>query len=379
MSILLDAVSRNKQQQTSPLPDAITTPRAHYPRPRKAAMPVAKLALLGVAVAAGIGLAWAISTWQQQATTVSLAQLRHDVPSVKNSAALERTQVRVVQASTEQKGVTLAGKVALPRAQALPESHLLESRYMGQTADARFMPPTGVNALAYGAQGQNGVSVQAYQPQTSAYSGQDTAYQASAFTHSPHSVASPSVPADSSYADYMSTSAQVAQGQDAQEHLQDENRQQQPVALGVRDTGVSQLDVLRQQVSAAAADVGLETNQSRQDDKLVATFQDALKEVEYTQAAKTPVTAAKVDPIPRTAADDIPRYGQLPAALQLQVPEFNIVAHVYSSDESQRWLNVDGAELQEGGMIGGKLTIIEIRPRDVVLDIQGTQFKVPAI
>lgn len=27
MSILLDAVTRNKQQQTSPLPDAVLTPR----------------------------------------------------------------------------------------------------------------------------------------------------------------------------------------------------------------------------------------------------------------------------------------------------------------------------------------------------------------
>ncbi|MGL5669484.1 MAG: general secretion pathway protein GspB, partial [Shewanella sp.] len=77
--------------------------------------------------------------------------------------------------------------------------------------------------------------------------------------------------------------------------------------------------------------------------------------------------------------DDIPKYGQLPAGLQLQVPEFNIVAHVYSTDASQRWLNVDGAELQEGDQIGGKLKIIAIRPRDVVLEIQGTQFRVPAI
>lgn len=377
MSILLDAVSRNKQQQTSPLPDAITTPRAHYPRPQKAAMPMAKLALLGVAVAVGIGLAWGISIWQQPPTmTISPAQLQHNLPTVENNAALTRPQARAVTASTEPSiGVTLAGKVALPRAQALPESHLPENQYMGQVSDARFMPPAGVNSLAYGTQGPNGVPAQAYPPQNTAYAGQ--AYQANTFTHSSRSATEPNVPADSSYEDYMSTSAQVSQGQDVQNEAQEDN--QQPVVLGVRDTGQSQLDALRQQVSAAAADVGLETKQSRQDDELVATFQEALNDVEYTQAAKTPVSAAKVDPIPRTAADDIPRYGQLPAALQLQVPEFNIVAHVYSSDERQRWLNVDGAELQEGGMIGGKLKIIEIRPRDVVLEIQGTQFKVPAI
>lgn len=40
MSILLDAVTRNKQQQSSALPDAVLTPRPSYPTPRKAAFPV---------------------------------------------------------------------------------------------------------------------------------------------------------------------------------------------------------------------------------------------------------------------------------------------------------------------------------------------------
>ncbi|MDN5370437.1 MAG: ral secretion pathway protein, partial [Shewanella sp.] len=52
---------------------------------------------------------------------------------------------------------------------------------------------------------------------------------------------------------------------------------------------------------------------------------------------------------------------------------------MYATDPTKRWLNVDGKELQEGDKIKSKLKIIEIRPRDVVLDIQGTRFKVPAI
>ena len=175
----------------------------------------------------------------------------------------------------------------------------------------------------------------------------------------------------------MSTSAQVDAASREVASMSTDTQTQQPMMLGANanESGLASLEALRQQVSAAAEDVGLETNKSRDEDKLVASFQNALKDVEYTNAAETNVTEAKLDPIPKTAADDIPKYGQLPAGLQLQV----IVAHVYSSDPTQRWLNVDGAELQEGDMIAGKLKIISIRPRDIVLDIQGTQFKVPAI
>lgn len=58
MSILLDAVTRNKQQQLSPLPDAVLTPRTNYPESRKASIPLVKLSLLALAVAIGVGIAW---------------------------------------------------------------------------------------------------------------------------------------------------------------------------------------------------------------------------------------------------------------------------------------------------------------------------------
>ncbi|MGL4578428.1 MAG: general secretion pathway protein GspB [Shewanella xiamenensis] len=370
MSILLDAVTRNKQQQASPLPDAVLTPRASYPAPRKASFPAAKLSLLAVAITLGIGVAWGVAHWQQVNSMMPLKandDNRSDLQTgtvitqhasntgsdssvstsqANRTASLNDPVSAVTTVATQEDTVTqgnaagfrLAGKVALPREQVLNDVPLSAQAYPSVDSSQVVATNTSSNA-------------------------------------------------DPSYDDYLATSAALDETTRAQPssaengELAQEFADPEPIMLGANANrqGLATLEALRQQVNAAATDVGLDTAQSRQDDELVATFQDALKEVEYVKAAKTPVTEPKLDPIPKTENGDIPKYGQLPAGLQLQVPEFNIVAHVYSTDASQRWLNVDGAELQEGDMIGGKLKIIAIRPRDVVLDIQGTQFRVPAM
>ncbi|MCH1928660.1 general secretion pathway protein GspB [Shewanella sp. A25] len=361
MSILLDAVTRNKQQQTSPLPDAVFTPRVNYPAPRNSRIPVAKLSILALAVSIGVGAAWGLAVWQPQNqstltanTTVSRQALTELVipsqsSSVQQEQHLEQGSTGASAAAASPR-IRLAGKVALPRAQA-------------------FAEPTGMNSIPAG-----NVTFQAMQ---NAPSGRN----------------------DPSYDDYLETSSALDEslnqnansdnvyssvptepGNDS--YAETEPKVPQEIALGANAEryNQAQLEALRLQVSAAAVDVGLDKVPPRRNEQQLAeTFQDALKEVEYTKSATTPVTEPKLDPIPKPKGDDIPKYGQLPAGLQLQVPEFNIVAHVYSTDARQRWLNVDGAELQEGDRIAGKLTIVSIRPRDVVLEIEGTQFKVPAI
>ncbi|MGL6123578.1 MAG: general secretion pathway protein GspB, partial [Shewanella sp.] len=291
-----------------------------------------------------------------QSDMVTVTNVLPSTPSLSSSTAVNKEITSTSVASVSQvqalfdtepsralSGVRLAGKVALPRAQILPEF----------TASSQF---------------QQAIAPHSTQVDPSANMHATVTTQ----TQGHRDLAAN----DSSYGDYMSTSAQVDTVSRNAETIA-----VQPMMLGANanQSGLASLEALRQQVSAAAEDVGLETNKSRDEDKLVASFQNALKDVEYTNAAQTNVTEAKLDPIPKTATDDIPKYGQLPAGMQLQVPEFNIVAHVYSSVPSQRWLNVDGEELQEGDMIAGKLKIISIRPRDIVLDIQGAQFKIPAI
>lgn len=412
MSILLDAVTRNKQQQLSPLPDAVLTPRSPNASPVRPALPLGKLSLVGLAIAVGIGLAWGLTLLRQANDVSAPGVVQHPgstmpsranaaqnatAPSMVNATAnvdasqklspagQEPPEVDALTAqgsdalvvtssvSSNGSGIRLAGKVALPRAQELPSAATM---VMQQTAT---MPLTGSipQPTAVRPSGNQDPSYVDYLT-TSA------AVDAISYEQQPSAAATDTQVTPAVYGDI----AQAAVTQDPinQDRINQDMSYQEPHDLALRAgdngaerQGVDPLALLRQQVSAAAADVGLETHQSREEDRLVATFQSALKGVEYGNAANTAVTAAHLDPTPKPAADDIPKYGQLPAGLQLQVPEFNIVAHVYSTNASQRWLNVDGAELQEGDMIAGKLKIIAIRPRDVVLAIQDTQFKVPAI
>ncbi|MCG9695899.1 general secretion pathway protein GspB [Shewanella sp. Isolate11] len=337
MSILLDAVTRAKQQDQ--MIDPVITPRAQYQQMNQGLHLGVKLALLLGLIALMVLIAWLLSpvsplgknsdnSSSTQPISQTAAQPELERQNQKPSATqLASTTVSAAQVDNPNASVKLAGKVALP------------------------------------------VAVE--RPVTTSY------YQ-------------PSVQPQAAQMNLAKGSNTIAMATAAEE------LDSEPIILGANSNqrGQDLLNSLQAQVDEAANEVGLEqgapvearqaeqaqsTQLTEPSDNLVAAFQAALAEVEKQNAIAKPVTEPELDPIPETKADDIPSYGQLPAGVQLQVPEFNIMAHVYSSNANNRWLNVDGAELQEGDSIGGKLKIIEIRPRDVVLEVSGTQFKVPAI
>ncbi|MCE9686527.1 general secretion pathway protein GspB [Shewanella sp. AS16] len=356
MSILLDAVMRSKQQVPGSLPDVVLTPRAEYREAAPRGVGAGRLGLLALAIAVGIGAAWGLSHLHGPATG---AQFNHSAdlaaqsqtgarpgPHLSKELSSEPSKELSTQpAASEGKdsGVRLAGRVALPLAQ--PLMRPAATAPVSGTASGHPMSAAIAPGIAY--------AQQLPLPVTGA-----NAHDA---------VDEPA---------YGTQGANTAPGQANGEEAGDE-----PIMLGANANrrGLSELEALRRQVSAAAVDVGLETAQSREEDNLVAAFQTALKDVEYEHAASKPVSAPELDPIVAPKADAIPSYGQLPAGIQLRVPEFSINAHVYSSEPAQRWLNVDGAELQEGDSIKGSLKIVEIRPRDVILELEGHEFKVPAI
>ncbi|ABO22881.1 general secretion pathway protein GspB [Shewanella loihica] len=375
MSILLDAVTRAKQQDQQL--DPVITPRAQYEAMQPKWPLVVKLGLLGTGLGGAIALAWVLSGQgelgaQKQAASVSnVSSISSQQTSAMQTQALPQQQPQqqrvaeqpTAQPSLEQNpltGIKLAGKVALP----LPVER--------PSAQARTSEPMMASTTQPRRQ-------QAAQSRVN----QSRANQSS-----------------------VNTSATSNQG-----YVNDLGADE-PIILGANanERGRELLSSLKAQVDEAAADVGLDAayveeqraNQGleqafdqaseqqaepvaeqrpvvKDTSKLVAAFEAALKEVEKENAVATPVTQPKLDPIPAAQPDELPKYGQLPAGIQLQVPEFNILAHVYANDPKNRWLNVDGAELQQGDMIGGKLKIVEIRPRDVVLEVAGTEFKVPAI
>jgi len=342
MSILLDAITRKKQQQPSNIVDVVATPRAHQSSQPKVSATTKKISVLALAISLGIGAAWGMSRLLQPAILSSpMATLPVINPNVnpqvntadvtmRSNGNIEQAlsdKGRDAQARDDQYGagqgydpVRLAGKVALPLAQPY-------TPHVNQTS---IDVNTESNASAYN----------------------DT---------------------DSSH--------QIVSAQDDEQYERSDTRSRLNQTHANRKDQ-AEVEALRLQVNAAANEVDFASVRAPNRDEsnnLLADFQMALKDVEYEKSVNQQVTPAKLDPIPRPTNQQIAKYGDLPASIQLQVPEFNINAHVYSSEPANRWLNVDGLELQQGDRIKEKLTIIEIRPRDIILEIDGEQFRVPAI
>ncbi|GIU21463.1 MULTISPECIES: general secretion pathway protein GspB [unclassified Shewanella] len=362
MSILLDAVTRNSQQTQAVTHDVVLTPRAQYKAKRESAR-----GLLYAAVFVCLALLMVVAAWLLTRVvypTASLVSTSSQVESIKPTSALNMPQIQSASLSNslnhnetnhlaiqsnevlyeqqgEQTEIRLAGKVALPLAQPLAVTQAAKVTHSVQTTNNLVDEQPG-DLMAALLKAQQSVE-QGRQPV--------------------------STQADSKVSSQVNSQAS-------------EQTDLEPIILGANSNqrGNELLASLKHQVEDAANDVGLKSTEVADNNNLLAAFEAALKDVERDNSVATPVTEPKLDPIPATPkSDDIPKYGQLPAGLQLQVPEFSINAHVYSTAPDNRWLNVDGAELQEGDSIQGKLTIVEIRPRDVVLAIQGSKFKVPAI
>ncbi|QDO85459.1 general secretion pathway protein GspB [Shewanella psychropiezotolerans] len=326
MSILLDAVTRAKSQELDVRIDPVLTPRAQYDNFSGNSLRNLTVLFGGLIVILLIIIAWLGQIYlvgdSSQVSEPKLAQ-----PLLQEPKEMPATSSQLVSLENEQ-SVRLAGKVALPVATERPRAEgYLDNR-----------------------------SQQTHSAEPSGYVDNRLKSQASQYVE----------PASTS------TSTNSLAGE--------------PIMLGANanQKGQDMLAALKFEVNQAASEVGLETGSAtpknyQDENNLLAAFEAALKAVEVKNSLAAPMTSRELDPIPATKSDTLPKYGQLPAGLQLQVPEFNINAHVYSTNSDNRWLNVDGAELQEGDKIGGKLEIVEIRPSDVVLSIQGTKFKVPAI
>ncbi|MGI2855813.1 general secretion pathway protein GspB [Shewanella algae] len=381
MSILLDAVTRAKQQEMGEQLDPVLTPRAQYRRQSPASSYLKPLAVLVAAVLAGGALAWgwhSLDTNKKPLTPetfsvggqASQQQARQQDESQGYKQATQAAEV-AEQGATE---VRLAGKVALPMAQPIPQTQAVQSRTI-QSRNTLSQNTGSQNTLPQNARAENRATIN--------QSGEAEI----AARQTPASVNAQSTGSDLLAASVAEAAKELQFAQLQADGSATVNQTQEmpltddePIILGANPNrrGLEVLESLKRQVNEAAEDVGLSSAESRRQDELVAQFQAALADVEHRHSAEKPVSPPELDPIPK-AEEEMPPYGGLPAGLQLQVPEFEISAHVYASEPSKRWLNVEGAELQEGDSIKGQLKIVEIRPRDVVLEIQGQKFRVPAI
>lgn len=358
MSILLDAVTRNSQQAQAVTHDVVLTPRAQYKAKQESGRGLKYAAVFVCLTLLMVVAAWLLTRFIYP--TPSQASTTSQVESISQNSALNRTQSQSSSLNNDSgKSLTIQSNEGLYE----PEGEQAEIRLAGKVALPLAQPLT----VTQGVMAANSVSP------TNNVGNEQSGNLMAALLKAQQSVEQVSQPVSNQAANQASNQAS---------HQASSQAELEPIILGANSNqrGNELLASLKDQVADAAADVGLENTATADNNNLLAAFEAALKDVERNNSVATPVTEPKLDPIPATPkSDDIPKYGQLPAGLQLQVPEFSINAHVYSSAPDNRWLNVDGAELQEGDSIQGKLTIVEIRPRDVVLAIQGTEFKVPAI
>ncbi len=70
---------------------------------------------------------------------------------------------------------------------------------------------------------------------------------------------------------------------------------------------------------------------------------------------------------------------QLDDLLQRQLPALRFEAHVYATDANQRWIKVNGKDLQQGQWVTADIQVKEILPQYVVLQFNQVQFSVEAL
>ncbi|NRD72937.1 general secretion pathway protein GspB [Shewanella sp. VB17] len=326
MSILLDAVTRSKQDDLNVNLDPVLPPRTQYEKVSRTKH-IGLLVLLSMIILLLLVVIVWLSRSQTMVSVPVVASVVESAPKSPNEI-IQKNEMQDTESPFAKNGVLLAGKVALPIAVAMP----VPARYKAETEPRQ-------------SQGRS-------------------------------SVASTLVATDPGSEPIILGANANKKGQALLESLQYQ------VDLAAKELGLDKLGSAPEDshpLSQSEIKTQTGTREYQSEGNLLAAFEAALKEVETADQVEAAAVDENVDQMLGMNTGDIPNYGQLPVAMQLQVPEFSINAHVYASEPNKRWLNVDGNELQQGDMIDGKLEIIEIRPGDVVLAIGGTEFKVPAI
>lgn len=104
---------------------------------------------------------------------------------------------------------------------------------------------------------------------------------------------------------------------------------------------------------------------------LLAKFREAVSEV-GENAPNPEVQNAQLD-------NGVSRIDKLPVWVLTELPNMSFSAHMYASDDAERWVRVNGTRMVEGDMIEGSVEIISISPQQVVLSYEGHKFVMDAL
>jgi general secretion pathway protein A len=65
--------------------------------------------------------------------------------------------------------------------------------------------------------------------------------------------------------------------------------------------------------------------------------------------------------------------------LRGRLPAMNLQTHMYSSSADGRWVKINGQELHEGDWLDGRVQLLRISPRDIMIRFDGMQVEIPAL
>lgn len=121
----------------------------------------------------------------------------------------------------------------------------------------------------------------------------------------------------------------------------------------------------------------LKTEQNNSDpvisDALLAKFSEAIEAVDE-QGAK-PATSM----LNTTDLNALPRIDQIPPRVLAKIPPLEYSVHMYASENSKRWITLNGLVHREGDLLEDSLTLVEIAPQHIVLSFQGYDFTLRAL
>lgn len=98
----------------------------------------------------------------------------------------------------------------------------------------------------------------------------------------------------------------------------------------------------------------------------------AVAKADQREIAAPPVVAA-------AAGTALPMMFELPLATRKALPALKVTMFVYSEDRSRRFAIIDGKRVNENGVMGNDLSLIEIQRDGMVLDFRGSRFLLPRL
>lgn len=94
--------------------------------------------------------------------------------------------------------------------------------------------------------------------------------------------------------------------------------------------------------------------------------------------AKADQKEGAVSPVGATATA-LPMMFELPLGMRKALPALKVTMFVYSEDRARRFAIIDGKRVNENGVMGNDLNLIEIQRDGMVLDFRGTRFLLPRL